>query len=208
VTSREPTVGTHVVIHPGVTIEDDVEIQDGAVIGKAPRLGPRSDAPKPDAAPTVLEQGCVVCCLAVIAAGARIGAGAIVGDHAFVREGARVGAGSVIGHGSAIGRGVRIGDRARLQNSVVIAPGWDVGEEADIGPGVLTTTERWHPEEPDDRPRGGSIGPRARIGAGVVLMPGVEIGADAVVGAGAVVRESVPAGATAVGLPARLLPRS
>lgn len=89
----------------------------------------------------------------------------------------------------------------------MIAPGWNVGEEADVGPGVLTTTERWHPGEGDDRPRGGSIGPRARIGAGVVLMPGVEIGAAAVIGAGAVVRESVPAGATAVGVPARLLAR-
>ena len=111
----------------------------------------------------------------------------------------------MIGHGSAIGRGVQIGARARLQNSVVIAPGWDEGEGADVGPGVLTTTERWHPHEGEDRPRGGSIGPRARVGAGVVLMPGVEVGADAVIGAGAVVRESVPPGATAVGLPARLL---
>ena len=69
----------------------------------------------------------------------------------------------------------------------------------------MTTTERWHPDEGDDRPRGGRIGARVRIGAGVVLMPGVEIGDGAVIGAGAVVRESVPAGATAVGLPARLL---
>jgi acetyltransferase-like isoleucine patch superfamily enzyme len=96
----------------------------------------------------------------------------------------------------------------RLQNSVVIAPGWEVGDEADVGPGVLTTTERWHPGDSDDRPRGGRIGANTRIGAGVVLMPGVEIGDGAVVGAGAVVRESVPPGATAVGMPARLLPRA
>ena len=43
------------------------------------------------------------------------------------------------------------------------------------------------------------------LGAGAKVLDGVEIGANAVIGAGAVVRESVPERATAVGVPARVV---
>jgi acetyltransferase-like isoleucine patch superfamily enzyme len=57
------------------------------------------------------------------------------------------------------------------------------------------------------RSRGISVGSGAWIGAGATILDGVQIGDRALVGAGAVVREDVPDGATAVGVPARLLPR-
>lgn len=46
---------------------------------------------------------------------------------------------------------------------------------------------------------------RARLGAGSVVLPERRIGAGATVGAGAVVTKDVPPGATAVGVPARLV---
>ena len=45
----------------------------------------------------------------------------------------------------------------------------------------------------------------AWIGAGAKILDGVSIGDRAIVGAAAVVREDVPPGATAVGVPARQL---
>lgn len=45
----------------------------------------------------------------------------------------------------------------------------------------------------------------ASIGAGAVIMCGITIGEWAMVGAGAVVIEDVPAGATVVGNPARII---
>ena len=45
----------------------------------------------------------------------------------------------------------------------------------------------------------------ARLGAGSVILPECHIGAGATVGAGAVVTKDVPPGATAVGVPARVV---
>jgi acetyltransferase-like isoleucine patch superfamily enzyme len=52
---------------------------------------------------------------------------------------------------------------------------------------------------------GVSVGDGVWIGAGAKILDGVEIGAHAVIGAAAVVRESMPAGAIAVGIPARIV---
>lgn len=47
---------------------------------------------------------------------------------------------------------------------------------------------------------------QAFVGLGAVIIGGVTVGERAVVGAGAVVTRDVPAGATVVGNPARVLP--
>ena len=52
---------------------------------------------------------------------------------------------------------------------------------------------------------GVTIGDGVWIGAGAKILDGVELGTHAVVGASAVVRENVPAGAIAVGIPARVV---
>ena len=49
------------------------------------------------------------------------------------------------------------------------------------------------------------VGAGAWLGAGAVVLDGVRIGDRAIVGASAVVRDDVPEGATAVGIPARLV---
>lgn len=49
------------------------------------------------------------------------------------------------------------------------------------------------------------LGEAVDIGTGVTVIQGVEIGANAVVGAGAAVVRSIPAGCTAVGVPAKVI---
>ena len=50
-----------------------------------------------------------------------------------------------------------------------------------------------------------SIGDGVWIGAGAKILDGVNVGSHAVIGAAALVREPVPAGAIAVGIPARVV---
>jgi maltose O-acetyltransferase len=84
-----------------------------------------------------------------------------------------------------------------------------IGERTLIGPGVQILAAD-HPRDRAQRASGlefGSpvhIGRNVWIGAGAIILPGVNIGDDAVIGAGSIVTRSVPAGATALGNPARL----
>lgn len=85
-----------------------------------------------------------------------------------------------------------------------------IGEGTQIGPAVQIYTAD-HPRDPAQRAAGLefgrpiSIGRNVWIGGGAIILPGVTIGDDAVIGAGSVVTRDVPAGATAVGNPARVL---
>ena len=84
-----------------------------------------------------------------------------------------------------------------------------IGAGTEIGPGVQILTAD-HPREASVRAEGLecgkpiTIGAHVWIGGGALILPGVTIGDGAVIGAGAVVTRDVPAGATAVGNPARV----
>jgi len=85
----------------------------------------------------------------------------------------------------------------------------EIGAGTQIGPHVQILTAD-HPRDPAERKAGLEFGRPVRIGTnvwiggGAIILPGVTIGDDAIIGAGAVVTRDVPAGATAVGNPARL----
>ncbi len=88
-----------------------------------------------------------------------------------------------------------------------------IGARTQIGPNVQILTAD-HPRDPALRAQGQewgrpiSIGADVWIGGGAIILPGVTIGVGAIIGAGAVVTRDVPAGATVVGNPARMLPKT
>jgi acetyltransferase-like isoleucine patch superfamily enzyme len=206
---RRVSFGSYVVVHDGTTIGDDCWIEDHAVLGKRPRLAPRSAAA---GAVPALELGADVSvgAGAVVFAGASLGAGAIVGDQAFVRERSHVGERSLIGRGSVVDNDVRIGARVRVQTNVYLTAFTVVEDDVFVGPGALTTNDhtmgRHAGGRGSDSPLRGAILRRAcRIGGGAVLTPGVEVGEEAFVAAGAVVTNDVPARAVVMGVPARVV---
>jgi acetyltransferase-like isoleucine patch superfamily enzyme len=197
--------GAYVVVHPGTVIGDGCEIQDGAIVGKPPKLARHSSASREAPPPLVLGAGAVVCARAIVFAGAEIGAGAILGDQSFVRERARIGAGSVVGRGSAVDNDVQIGERVRVQTDVYLTAYSVIEDDVFVGPGVCTTNDDTMARHgPEYDVRGATLRRACRIGGAAVLCPGVEVGEEAFVAAGAVVTRAVPARAVVMGVPARV----
>lgn len=102
-----------------------------------------------------------------------------------------------------IGDGVYVGHNVHLHavDDVVIGTGTMIAD------GVLINSGTHIPED-DMAVRGTGriyVGERCFIGQHVVILGGVSIGRGATIGAGAVVTRDVPAGATAAGVPARVI---
>jgi len=149
-----------------------------------------------------------------IAAGARIlpftylGKGCRVGEECVVGPFAHLRGGTVLERGAQVGNFVevkattmRAGAKAKHLTYLGDA---EIGADANIGCGTITANYdgvRKH------RTR---VGARARIGSGTVLVAPVSVGDGAITGANATVLagHDVPAGATAVGVPARVLARA
>lgn len=200
-------IGASAVIHAGTEVGERCLVEDGAVLGKLPRLKATSSARRSGTpTPLVLGAETTVCCGAVVYAGARVGPSAIVGDRAQVRERAEIGPGSVVGGGSSVDFDVVIGQRVSIQTMVYVTGGTVVEDDVFIGPGVTTTNDHTmsrHP--PGEALQGPTLRRACRVGGGVVLVPGVEIGEEAFVAAGAVVTADVAARTVVMGVPARVV---
>ena len=103
-----------------------------------------------------------------------------------IHPGARIGERLFIDHGA----GVVIGETAIIGDDCLFYHGVTLGGQGDV------RGDRRHPQ----------VGNRVTIGAGAIILGPITIGDDALIGAGAVVVADVPAGRTAVGVPAKILP--
>ncbi|ROR32224.1 UDP-3-O-(3-hydroxymyristoyl)glucosamine N-acyltransferase [Inmirania thermothiophila] len=74
---------------------------------------------------------------AVVAEGARLGAGVSVGPCAVVEAGAELGDGVVVGPGCVVGREARIGPGSRLVANVTLGPGVILGARVLVHPGAV-----------------------------------------------------------------------
>lgn len=83
-----------------------------------------------------------------------------------------------------------IGVNAVINTAAIVEHDAVIGAHAFVSPGAVVCG-------------GARVGASAFIGAGAVILPGVSVGAGARLGAGSVATRDIPAGATAVGSPAR-----
>jgi acetyltransferase-like isoleucine patch superfamily enzyme len=147
----------------------------------------------------VIDDNCLIDAKGESNAGIRIGRGVFVGRNTILSckngdielaDGANIGFNCEIFSASR----VRVG-----RNVLIAAYTYVIGGDHEFTDGSRAVLDQ------PRRSQGVVIGDGAWIGAGTQILDGVEIGEQAVVGAGAVVRESIPARATAVGVPARIV---
>ena len=109
------------------------------------------------------------------------------------------------------GYNVRLADDVFINTGAIFldAAPITIGAGSRLGPAVQLLTPD-HPRDAAERRTDVetaapiTLGENVWLGGGVIVCPGVTIGDDAIVGAGAVVTRDIPAGATAVGNPARV----
>lgn len=102
----------------------------------------------------------------------------------------------------------QIGRRLSIRHpvGVVIGPSTRIGDDCIVLQGVTFGQRREEDAKIDGRINP-AVGSRVQIGANAILLGAITVGDDASIGAGAVVLHDVPAGCTAVGNPARILPQ-
>lgn len=121
---------------------------------------------------------------------------------------------AVIRQGARLTRHVVLGERAGVgANAQFLGPGLvTIGRDVIMGPDCLFITGD-HPvpvDGEDFRSQAPVVAAvvvqaEAFIGARVTILPGITVGYGAAIGAGAVVAKDVPAGATVVGNPAKVV---
>ena len=131
-----------------------------------------------------------------------LGPGATIAPNVSLRHGERI----------TIGAGTKVGERAYVwagASSGCIT----IGEHCRLGPEVFVTASDYglQPDQPiafqERNEADVVIGNDVWLGARVFVAAGVTIGDGCVVSAGSVVSKSLPAGAVAVGVPARIVRR-
>ena len=141
------------------------------------------------------------------------------GDDVVVQSftnlyGCRIGDRSRIGPFVEIQSGVVVGSDCKISSHSFLCTGVTVEDEVFVGHGVMfvndnrpraTTSEGVLQTDADWEMLRSRVCRRASIGSGALILGGVTIGQRALVGAGAVVTRDVPAGATVIGSPARVL---
>jgi len=163
-------------IDPTVEIEPDATIHPFVVLRGRTRVGGVAQ---------VFSQ--------TVAVDADVGPGAIVGPSCYLRPGTVLEADSKAGTFVEI-KNSRIGPRTKVPHLSYVGDA-DIGEDTNIGAGMITANLAHQPGRPKSRTR---IGKNVRTGIHNGFIAPVDVGDGAWIGAGSVINKDVPSDALAV----------
>ena len=193
-------IASTALIHPNVTLGDNVTIEDFCIIG-CPPVGR-----KPGDLGVVIGDNAVIRSHTVIYAGNRIGSNFHTGHKANLRELNEIGENVSIGTLSVIEHHVKIKDGVRIHTQVFVPEYCILEKSCWLGPNVVLTNAKYPLSEgAKNKLNGVRVGRRVIIGANATILPGVIIGDETIVGAGALVTKDLQSGGVYAGNPARRL---
>jgi bifunctional UDP-N-acetylglucosamine pyrophosphorylase/glucosamine-1-phosphate N-acetyltransferase len=193
VTMIEPTtiaVDDGVEVGPDSTILPFTCLGGGTTIGAGCTIGPHATVVRSRAGDGVTIRASTV-------EDSTIADGADVGPYAHLRAGTEIGPRVHVGNYAEV-KNSRLAEEVKVGHFSYLGDA-DVGAETNIGAGTITANFDGIAKHPT------TIGARAFIGSDTILRAPVRVGDGARTGAGSVVTRDVPAGATVVGVPARIV---
>jgi sugar O-acyltransferase (sialic acid O-acetyltransferase NeuD family) len=117
---------------------------------------------------------------------------ALIHPSTVVSASAQIGDGTVVMPRAVVNADAIIGRNCILNTGVIVEHDCHIGDHVHLAPGVVLGG-------------GVTVEPYSLLGIGTIALPRTTIGAGAILGAGAVILDSVPPGATSVGVPAKVL---
>ena len=183
-------VDADVAIGPDTTLLPHTVVTTGTVVGARCVLGPHAVVARSTLADDVVVRASTV-------EDAVVGPGSDIGPYSHLRGGATLGTGVHLGNFVEVNRS-RLGDGVKSGHFSYLGDA-EIGPGANIGAGTVTANFDGVAKHPT------TIGRGAFIGSDTILRAPVRVGDGARTGAGSVVTRDVPDGATAVGVPARLV---
>ena len=201
-------VGPFSILHGGVRAGAGVRIEPQVIVGQ-PERGYAVREYYPGAGTiTMIGDGVTLRARSSLYAGVRVGALSRVGHGTLIRSHARIGEDTELTHFLVIERNSQIGSHVRISPHTHLTGETFVGDYALLGGGIRTANNipmLWR--EPSRIPE--LLPPRfeawSRVGTGCSVLGGVTIGEGAYVGASSLVNRSIPPGALAYGVPARVI---
>ena len=195
VTMRLPesiTIDESVLIGPDTIVLPHTTIEGCTTIGAGSVIGPGSFIRDSVLGDRVIVRSSYV-------TSSRIADDTDIGPFSHVRSNNIIGSRTHIGSfvelkNAEVANGVKVGHFSYVGDA-------SVGTDVNIGAGTVTANFDGVGKHRT------TIGERAFIGSDTILRAPVQVGADARTGAGSVVTKDIPAGATAVGVPARIVRR-
>lgn len=118
--------------------------------------------------------------------------GTVIHPRATMTEFVDLGEGTILTAGCVLTNSIRLGRHVHVNMNATIGHDCAIGDYCTIAPSASVSGRV-------------TLGMGVDVGTGAAIIQGVKVGDWAVIGAGAVVISDIPAGATAVGVPARVI---